>query len=441
MTASILTVSQLNRNIRAWLENEMGEVQVEGEISNLSKPSSGHFYFSLKDSSAQIRCVYFKNRFNLTSDSTLENGQLIVARGILSLYEARGDYQLIVDEIKQAGEGNLFKQFEDLKNKLALKGLFEQARKKPFPLFPLTIGVITSPSGAALRDVLTTLARRYPLAKVVVYPTEVQGKNAHLQIIEALKRANQEQRCQVLLLTRGGGSIEDLWAFNQEALALAIAHSSIPIVSGVGHETDFTIADFVADLRAATPTAAAEAVTPSKEELIRYFITYEQKIIGILLKSIDFKKLLVHHAVQKIGRPNRLIINQWQHLDRLKDRLSRCMKHYLQTHSQHLINLQNNLDTRNPRTVIRQAEKTLANHTNKLHQVIHHRLASANQTLKNHMTTLHAVSPLATLDRGYSLVLHHEKIVVSSQQLKLLDQIAVKFAQGSIKAQVIDILE
>ena len=299
---TILTVTQLNRHVRTYLEYEMGEVNVSGEISNLSKPVSGHVYFTLKDATAQVKCVYFRNRHNQASHG-MQNGQQVIARGKLSLYEARGDYQLIVEQLDEAGQGDLYRQFELLKVKLAALGLFDAVRKKPLPRIPDCIGVISSATGAALQDILTTLGRRFPLIPVIVYPSDVQGKQAAPQLVKALQRANHEKRCDVIILARGGGSIEDLWAFNDECLAHAIASSRIPIVSGVGHETDFTIADFVADLRAATPTAAAESVVPDRLDLMARLQTIQGALISAIARFIKHKQLLLAHEVQKIASP------------------------------------------------------------------------------------------------------------------------------------------
>lgn len=323
-----LTVSQLNRQIRFWLENDVGEVAVLGELSNLSKPNSGHFYFTLKDASAQLRCVYFRNYHSLESRH-FKDGQQVLAQGKLSLYEARGDYQLIVHSLSDAGLGELYRQFEALKAKLQSQGLFDAGRKKEVPRFPSIIGVITSSTGAALQDILTTLARRYPLATVKVYASEVQGKEASKQLIRAIDKANHDNQVDVLILARGGGSIEDLWAFNNEQLALAISNSQIPIVTGIGHETDFTIADFVADLRAATPTAAAEAVTPNQLELITALQLLERRAISLMGQFTQHKQLLLSSKMAKILSPQQLIAKHWQAIDFLERQLYQSMQHLL----------------------------------------------------------------------------------------------------------------
>ncbi|MEK9940272.1 MAG: exodeoxyribonuclease VII large subunit, partial [Methylotenera sp.] len=264
----VMTVSELNRLARSILEQSFPLFWVSGEISNLTRAASGHWYFSLKDSTAQVRCVMFKGR-NSYIDFIPREGDKIEARCTVTLYEARGDFQLTVEFIQRAGLGALFEAFEKLKNKLGLEGLFDVANKKPIPAHPKQIGIVTSADAAALRDVLTTLKRRMPNIPVVIYPTPVQGKGAAELIANAIHTANQRAECDVLIICRGGGSIEDLWQFNEEIVARAIAQSNIPTISGVGHETDFTIADFVADMRAATPTAAAELAAPARDSLLQ----------------------------------------------------------------------------------------------------------------------------------------------------------------------------
>ncbi|WP_058462381.1 exodeoxyribonuclease VII large subunit [Legionella adelaidensis] len=435
-TPLVLTVTQLNRQIKNWLELEMGVVCVEGEISNLAKPSSGHFYFTLKDSKAQVRCVYFRNRHGPGNQENWENGQQVIATGILSLYEARGDYQLIVNELKLAGAGNLFQQFEQLKKKLATLGLFETERKRPLPTFPYTIGVVTSESAAALRDILTTLARRFPVAQVVIYPSEVQGKSAAKQLSDAILLANKEKHCDVLLLARGGGSMEDLWAFNDEQLAFTIFNSAIPIVSGVGHETDFTIADFVADLRAATPTAAAEAVTPNIEDIIRYFQLMEAKLADTLSRLVAYKRLLVEHKIQKISSPGRLIMSHWQTLDFLKNRLVNAMQNGLLAKRQSIHLAQSCLVLKNPVVLVQQSKRKVSDLRQRISQLIVYKKEMLTEQLAKQMATLHVVSPLATLERGYSIVTKDEKIICDVKCLKKDDVIEIQLANGSVVAGV-----
>ena len=433
---TILTVSQLNRHVRTYLEYEMGEVCVAGEISNLSKPASGHFYFTLKDATAQVRCVFFRNRHVGAASRGLQNGQQVVARGKLSLYEARGDYQLIVEQLDEAGQGDLYRQFELLKVKLAALGLFDAARKKPLPRIPDCIGVITSSTGAALHDILTTLGRRFPLIPVIVYPSDVQGKQAAPQLINALQRANRERRCDVLVLARGGGSIEDLWAFNDEYLAHAIANSSIPVVSGVGHETDVTIADFVADLRAATPTAAAEAVVPDWLDLLGRLQSIQASLSSAISRFIKHKQLLLNHEVQKIASPGRLINTHWQTLDYLERHLHRAQGQLLaqKQHRLHMAVIR--LDARHPGLLLQQARSRVQGVEANLIQKMNGKLTQLKQHFMQQLVTLHAVSPLATLDRGYAIATYRKKVLVDSQQVKVGDVIDVRLAKGSLVCEI-----
>jgi exodeoxyribonuclease VII large subunit len=389
----MLTVSQLNRRVRHWLEHEIGPICVQGEVSNLSKPASGHCYFSLKDASAQLRCVFFKNRHRANSNVLLEHGKQLVLRGTLSVYEARGDYQLIVESLEAAGLGDLAQQFEALKAKLLAKGLFDASQKKTWPTYPNTIGLITSPTGAAIRDMLSTLERRFPLANILIYPSEVQGAQAAPQLIQAIEHANRDPRCDVLLLARGGGSLEDLWAFNDENLAYAIADSKLPIISGVGHETDTTIADFVADHRAATPTAAAEAATPSQEHLKEHCLRLNQRLALAI---------------------TRLIKQQTERLKHISERL-RSPEHALQSHAQ-----------------------TLDYLTRQLHGVMQTRLTEKKYALKQHAYALHALSPLATLQRGYAVASTHGNVIRNPKDAPIGTSLALQLAEGTLTCEVID---
>ncbi|HVT62284.1 MAG TPA: exodeoxyribonuclease VII large subunit, partial [Legionellaceae bacterium] len=386
----IYSVTELNRQVKNWLEQDIGTITVQGELSNLMKPSSGHWYFTLKDAQAQIRCVFFRNRHQRLHQ-ILDNGHQVLAEGRLSLYEARGDYQLIIDTLQEAGVGDLHQQFELLKQKLLATGVFDSARKKPVPCFPQTIGVITSPTGAAIRDILTTLARRYPMAQVCVYPSEVQGKSASGQLIAAIMQANRDQRCDVLILARGGGSLEDLWAFNDEQLAYTIAQSTIPIVTGIGHEIDVTIADFVADLRAATPTAAAEVVSPLQAGILQAILTYENRLIGAMQRMVDYRLLRLKHLKAQLSSPEYRIAAYWQALDHREYQL----RHYMM----------------------------------RLHQ-------TQTQRLHALMGRLHAISPLATLERGYAVVTHQDQLVKSAHEVTIGDELEVRLAKGQIRCQV-----
>lgn len=436
-TPPVVSVSQLNKQIRFYLENDIGIVHVEGEISNFSKPGSGHFYFTLKDASAQIRCVFFKNRHITQAITALKDGQQLVANGRLSLYEARGDYQLIVESITESGSGALHQRFEALKKKLAAEGLFDASRKKSLPLFPETIAVITSSTGAALRDILSTLARRYPLARVLIYPSEVQGQNAAFQLLQALKKARHAASADVLILARGGGSMEDLWAFNDESLAREIADCPFPIVSGVGHETDFTIADFVADYRAETPTAAAEAVTPDWMELLSLFENFAARLTRTMGKNLEHIRLKLNHLRDKIASPQSLIATESQTLDYLENRLASAMQRSLDHKRQQLQHYQFYLQSRSPKTRIRDAKNDLQQLEPRLKQAMQNYLVQLSGQFTNRLATLHAVSPLATLDRGYAIATHRKEVIYSSNQVDIDDEINIRLRQGQLRCRVL----
>jgi exodeoxyribonuclease VII large subunit len=323
----ILSVSELNQQIRSFLEEQVAPLWISGEISNFACPSSGHWYFTLKDASAAIRCALFQPRMR-GIQFTPSNGAQVLVHGKVSLYETRGEYQLIADYIERAGDGLLQKAFNELKAKLAAEGLFEQIHKSPIPVFPKTIGIITSPTGAAIRDILTILKRRFPLLNVIIYPTAVQGAGAAAEIVAALKIANARKECDVLVVGRGGGSLEDLWPFNEEIVARAIFASEIPVISAVGHEIDFTIADFVADMRAATPSHAAELSSPDQFELL-------DKLNHLM------QRLHARHPQQKLQ-------DQMQQLDRLEQRLLRTMQYSIQNKKFQLAELSRCLNSISP---------------------------------------------------------------------------------------------
>lgn len=391
LQSDIYSVSELNRQVKACLEQGLGMVSVQGEISNLTKPSSGHWYFTLKDQHAQVRCVFFRHK-HLRIHAQMGNGAQVVVQGCLSLYEARGDYQLIVETLSEAGLGDLHQQFEQLKQKLFAAGLFDTNRKKSIPRFPHKIGVITSPTGAAIRDILTTLNRRYPLATVHIYPSDVQGKSAAPQLAAAIVLANQEQICDVLILARGGGSLEDLWAFNDEALAYVIAGSQIPIVTGIGHEIDVTIADLVADLRAPTPTAAAEMVTPVQEELWLAVQALSMRMQQAIQRMLQQQYVRYTHQRQRLASPRQMIAAYWQTLDHREYQLRQIMTQMLQMRG---------------------------------------------QALQNIKGRLHAVSPLATLERGYAVATCDQKLLKSTQEIAIGKQIMVRLARGHLQCEVL----
>ncbi len=348
----ILSVSELNHLARDVLERSFPLFWVSGEVSNFTRAASGHWYFSLKDSSAQVRCVMFRGR-NSYLDWLPKEGDKVEARALVTLYEARGDFQLTVEFLQRAGLGVLFEAYERLRAKLENEGLFNADRKRPIPQHPRQIGIVTSPDAAALRDVLTTLKRRMPSIPIVIYPTPVQGKGAGETIAAALKRANERAECDVLIICRGGGSIEDLWQFNEEVVARAIAASTIPTISGVGHETDFTISDFAADRRAPTPTAAAEMATPDRMALLGNVQQFQQNLqrqIGYLLsrymQQLDF-------LARRLLSPAQQIAHKISHIEQLNLRLQTGFSKLLQTQNQQLVRLAQNLSHLNPHAVLK----------------------------------------------------------------------------------------
>ena len=434
----VYTVSRLNREARALLERGFGLIWLEGEISNFARPSSGHWYFSLKDAAAQVRCAMFRQR-NALLRFVPRDGQRVLVRARVGLYEPRGEYQLIVDHVEDAGVGALKLEFEQLSAKLAAEGLFDAARKRPLPRLPRRIGVITSPTGAAIRDILHVLARRFPAAAVLLYPVPVQGAQAAAEIREALQLAARRAECDVLILARGGGSLEDLWAFNDEALARAIVASPIPVVSGVGHEVDFTIADFAADVRAPTPSAAAELVVPDGEEWLRRFAGYEARLAqGVRRHLRDARERLgwlAGRAAQ--AGPSARLANEMQRLDELEQRLRRSLRERFADWRSALAERRSQLWRDNPAVRLREAGLRLSDLRARLRSAGQGALRAARERLLPLVRTLQAVSPLATLDRGYAIVSSATgRIVRDPADAPPGTAIEARLARGRIRATV-----
>jgi exodeoxyribonuclease VII large subunit len=347
----VLTVTELNRLARDVLERNFPLFWVSGEISNMTRAASGHWYFSLKDSGAQVRCVMFRGR-NSYLDWVPKEGDKVEARALVTLYEARGDFQLTIEFLQRAGLGALFEAYEQLRKKLEAAGLFDASRKRPIPSHPRQIGIVTSADAAALRDVLTTLRRRMPSIPIVIYPTPVQGKGAAEKIAAAINAASQRAECDVLIICRGGGSIEDLWQFNEEIVAHAIAGCAIPTISGVGHETDFTIADFVADQRAATPTAAAELATPNRVALLNRLQQLQSAMARQMGYAINNRTQQLDYLSHRLLSPAQQIAHKLSHLGQLKLRLQAALAKRLQQQQQQLLHLQQNLGHLNPQAVL-----------------------------------------------------------------------------------------
>ncbi len=347
----ILTVSELNRLARDVLERSFPLFWLSGEISNLTRAASGHWYFSLKDSGAQVRCVMFKGR-NSYLGWIPKEGDKVEARATVTLYEARGDFQLTIEFLQRAGLGVLFEAYEQLKAKLQLEGLFDSNLKQPIPQHPRQIGIVTSPDAAALRDVLTTLKRRMPSTPVIIYPTPVQGKGAATLIANAINQASQRVECDVLIICRGGGSIEDLWQFNEEIVARAIANCPIPTISGVGHETDFTIADFVADVRAPTPTAAAELVSPDRQAMLYQLTSLQQRLTRQINDAINLRAQALDYLARRLLSPLQQVKQKMSQVAQLQQRLASAFNQQLQTQQQHVLRLSNSLKQLNPHAVL-----------------------------------------------------------------------------------------
>ena len=435
----ILSISQLNRRARILLETHIPLVWVRGEISNLARPGSGHWYFSLKDDSAQIRCAMFRNRNQLARIQP-RNGDQVMVRGRISLYEARGDYQLIVEHIEADGAGLLQQRLEALKEKLRIEGLFDPAHKRPAPPFPRRIGVVTSPTGAAVRDILQVSARRHPWIDIVIYPTAVQGREATDEIVRAITRANRHRSVDVLIVARGGGSIEDLWAFNEEAVARAIHASDIPVISAVGHETDFTIADLTADVRAPTPSAAAEIAGPDGDALAGNLARIEKRLAATIGQQMSAWRQDLNHLAKRLRSPADRLREQSQHLDHLEIRLVRAWEQNLGLRKSRLASLDRQLAAGLQNLPVERYQNRVSQLSIRLRRAALSLLSERGRQLQGLTATLNAVSPLSTLERGYAIVRDRSRQVIpSTQGLHSGDDIEVVMQDGSAECVVRDI--
>ncbi len=436
---SVYTVSRLNREVRLLLEHGMPVVWLEGELSNFSAPASGHWYFSLKDREAQIRCAMFRQR-NTGAAFTPKAGQHVLARGRVTMYEPRGDYQLIVEHMEEAGVGALKREFERLKAKLAAEGLFALERKRELPRFPRRIGVITSPTGAAIRDVLHILARRFPPASVIIYPTAVQGAAAILAIIDAFAVANARAECDVLIVARGGGSLEDLWAFNDEGVARAIHSSALPVVSGIGHEVDFTIADFVADARAPTPSGAAELVVPDRNACLDVLARTTDRLMVAMRRELRTISSRFDAAGSrlKLMHPGTRLLQQEQRLDDLEQRLTGAMRGALNHNRSRVSEALSGMLQHSPERRVRDMCLTYETLSARLRHAWTDRVARAEHRLALAVRTLNTVSPLATLERGFAIVTRGTdgSLVTDAASLQVGDEIHARVARGSVRAKV-----
>ena len=435
----VYTPSALTRLVRDLLEDALPLIWVEGEISNCSRPASGHLYFTLKDAAAQVRCAMFKPRSTWLRFRPAD-GMHVVARARVSLYEARGEFQLVVESLEESGEGALQRAFAELKAKLAAEGLFDTALKRALPRVPRRVGVITSPTGAAIRDVLSVLARRFPLLEVEILPVPVQGREAPAAIVAMLNAASRARRHDVLLLTRGGGSLEDLWAFNDEAVARAIRACLIPVVSAVGHEIDFTIADFAADLRAPTPSAAAELLVPDRSDLMRGYARLRERLEQLLRRVIESRVQRIDHLLARVNaqRPQARLGRADERLSALRRRLLETVHGRLERRAGRLALSRTRLFARDPATLVsRRAERV---HTlgARLHAVVALGIGQRAARLGEFARTLNAVSPLATLERGYAILSEREsgRVVRSVAQAPAGTPLRARLADGELDLQV-----
>ncbi len=435
--AQILTPSALNRLVRDLLEDALPMVWIEGELSNVARPASGHIYFTLKDAQAQVRCAMFRTAAMRLRFKPAD-GQHVLIRAKVGLYEARGEFQLVAEHMEPAGEGALQREFEQLKARLGAEGLFDQERKRPLPAFARRIGVITSPTGAAVRDVLSVMSRRFPLADVEVLPVPVQGREAPPAIVAMLRRAAASGRYDVLLLTRGGGSLEDLWAFNDEQVARAIHASAVPVVCAVGHEVDFTIADFVADLRAPTPSAAAELLVPDQADIERQLERQRHRmatLVGRRLQAASQRTDHLHARLQS-QRPQARLARDGQRLNALRQRLQLAARQAGQQRQARLDRIHARLLAQHPRLKLQPWQRRLLEMRLRLVAAIERRIERERLRTLQHGRTLHAVSPLATLERGYAIVFDEGgKVVKRADDVSSGDALRIRLSEGELKAR------
>jgi exodeoxyribonuclease VII large subunit len=435
----IYSVSRLNQEARLLLEQGFPRIWLAGELSNVSRPSSGHLYFTLKDARAQIRAAMFRSR-NQAIRFRPEEGLQVLVRGRISLYEPRGDYQLIVDQMEKAGDGALRRAFEELKRKLDAEGLFDATRKQPLPVLPGRIGVITSPSGAAVRDVMSVLRRRFPAIPVLIYPVPVQGKEAGGEIANAIRLASRRADCDVLILTRGGGSLEDLWPFNEEVVARAIHDCRVPLVSAVGHEIDFTIADFVADRRAATPSAAAELVVPDQLEWLARLTQLSARLENRLRQMLSDDQRRMAWLEQRLQQlhPGQYLRQQAQRLDELEQRARLLIEIKFNRLQYSLKELNERLQRHSPRQLLGRLQLQQDLLAQRLGTAVLGLLAEKRRRLELACRSLDTISPLATLQRGYAIVsqLPERRILRQAASVKAGDRVEARLAEGTLVCTV-----
>lgn len=440
----IYSVSRLNREARGLLEDAFGRLWVEGEISNLARPASGHLYFTLKDSGAQISCAFFKNRAQLLRFKPIE-GMHVIARARVSLYEPRGGFQLIVDTLEEAGEGALQRRFEALKQRLNQEGLFDAAHKLAIPALPAKIGIITSPGGAAVRDVLTVLKRRFPVTPVIIYPSLVQGEAAADQLVAAIQTADRRAEVDVLLLTRGGGSLEDLWPFNEEPVARAVYACQLPVVSAIGHEIDFVITDFVADQRAATPSAAAELLSPDRLELQATLNAVQRRLVGRVAERLKQCQQRLQWLARRLQpqHPGRRLQQHIQRLDELEQNLRTCLTHKLRQLASHIREVKARLLQHTPKHKLARLRQAQAGIGIRLEQSMLLFLERKRQRCHALTHSLDTLSPLATLQRGYSITLKRAtgKVMYDTGALAVGQLLETRLRRGRIISKITGIEE
>lgn len=440
-----LSVSALTKYIKRKFDADphLQNVYIKGEISNFKQHTSGHMYFTLKDEKARLLSVMFAAN-NKGMKFLPENGMKILVKGDISLYEAGGQYQLYVKSMAPDGVGDLYLAYEQLKKKLEGAGLFLAEHKKPIPQYPKSVGVITSPTGAALRDILTTIKRRYPIARIIVYPALVQGNNAAKSIAKAISMANARAESDVLIVGRGGGSIEELWAFNEEIVAESIYDSDIPVISAVGHETDFTIADFVADMRAPTPTGAAELAVPHLNEILERLMNRKNRLTRSIQEAVNFERTRLTRMERSYAfrYPHKMYEQKLEQLDKTMDRLGRTSTRYFMKKRDELNQLNDILKKQHPEQAVKNAKDELQQHAKVLRRAMEAIYRHKSQQFVHITATLSALSPLKIMERGYGLVFaEDETLVKSTQQVSKGDKIAVSIKDGTLECEIKEIKE
>ena len=436
-TQEIISVSEINRRAKSILEENFPFVWIQGEVSNFFSAASGHWYFSLKDESSEIRCAMFANKSHRITFEP-KDGDHLVLNGTLSIFEGRGQYQIIVEHIELAGEGALLKAFEELKKKLLTEGLFDDSLKKKLPSYPRSIAVVTSPDGAVIQDIINVLSRRSPFFNLTVVPTLVQGEKAAPLICEALNKASNLENIDLIILARGGGSIEDLWAFNNEEVARTIVSCPIPLVSAVGHETDFTISDFVADIRAPTPSIAAEIISQPYSELKETLEGYQSYLLKSFESQFDSQRTRITNLIKRIRHPGDKLREIGQKVDYLETALIQEMHQKVSFKKNQLNLTQLSLQQNSPQNKVKEAKVYLQNASKDLLKAFKLKIERKRKLLGELVATIEAVSPLSVLARGYSIISTEPegKILSSSNQVKIGQTISAVLNKGSIKAEV-----